>query len=126
MTLVVLGKGIMLCRISESCFMLKVNIAFFKFSDNLNELEKLVTSLFNTVANRNVKKLVYPFMHHPWGVEELNHKIYIVPLKNDKKVLRLTFPVPDVREYYKTAVSSCNCIKIFSNISVGNSDLVSK
>ena len=68
-------------------------------AENLNELENMAVSSFKNVVDKDVKKLRYPFKHHPWGPEQLKNKICIKPLMApDMKILRLKFPVPNVSE----------------------------
>jgi len=45
---------------------------------------------------------------HPFGPEQLQMKGYIVPIK-DLRNLNITFPIPDLHEYYKAGVSRCRC-----------------
>lgn len=68
-------------------------------------MEENVVSLFKNVQNTKAKQYVYPYKHHAWGSDQLKNKIYIVPLKDETQLLRLIFPIPDIRNQYKTAVS---------------------
>lgn len=67
-------------------------------------MENFVVPLFGAIESRNVEPLVFPYKEHPWGPEQLGHKIHIVP-RNDVKILKLVFPTPDIRHQYKTSVS---------------------
>ena len=62
--------------------------------------------LFSDVQNKNVTAVTWPL--HPFGPEQLQMKGYIVPIK-DLRNLNITFPIPDLHEYYKAGVSQCRC-----------------
>ena len=65
----------------------------------------MVTSLFEKVEDKDVKRILYTHKHHPWGLKQLKHKIYMIPVAEDKQVLRLNFPVPNILNLYYTAVN---------------------
>jgi insulysin len=72
----------------------------------LDELEGMAVKLFSHVKN---KKLTAPsWTEHPFGLEQLQMKGYIVPVK-DVRNLNITFPIPDLHEYYKAGVSQYEC-----------------
>lgn len=106
MSLAVLGKGIYtqiyVRTKSELC-----SHRFF-YPGSLNELEELVVSLFKSVENKKTKPYMFPYKYHPWGPDQLKNKIYIVPLDDKTQKLRLNFPIPDIRDQYRTAVSFLN------------------
>ncbi|XKL64356.1 hypothetical protein PGB90_004442 [Kerria lacca] len=68
--------------------------------ESLDELESLVLKLFEDVKNKHVKKIIYE--DHPYGLEELKRKIYLVPIQ-DIRSLKISFSAPDVTDQYKTA-----------------------
>ena len=72
-------------------------------AESLDELEKMVVPLFMNIENKNVQKLVTP--GHPWGPEQLERKIYSVPI-SDIRYMLIHFPLPSPIEYYKAAVST--------------------
>lgn len=64
--------------------------------------------LFNTVEN---KEVVAPtWNEHPYGPKQLGNKGIVVPIK-DVRSLNITFPIPDLQEYYKSGVCIFCCIK---------------
>lgn len=66
--------------------------------ESLDELEIMAVELFSDVQNKNVTALTWT--EHPFGPEQLQMKGYIVPIK-DLRNLNITFPIPDLLEYYK-------------------------
>mgnify|MGYP000894915281 CR=1 FL=1 len=78
---------------------------FHRCLESLDDLERRVVTLFKDVENKNRENILYSFKHHPWGPEQLKNKIYIVPLSDDAQELRVTFPTPEIRDNYKSAVS---------------------
>ncbi|XP_021926557.1 insulin-degrading enzyme isoform X2 [Zootermopsis nevadensis] len=66
--------------------------------ESLDELERMSVELFLDVKNKNVT--VPRWTEHPFGPEQLQMKGYIVPVK-DIRNLNITFPIPDLHEYYK-------------------------
>ena len=85
----------------------KVDLTFsLLLIESLDTLEEIVISSFKKVVDKNVRKIVYSQKFHPWEEEQLKYKIYIVPLANELQLLRLNFPVPDVRNQFNTPVSN--------------------
>lgn len=78
---------------------------FLCSAESVNDLEKMVVPLFKEIKNKNMKTMKYSFAYHPWGPKQLKRKIHIVIPDAPAEVLRLTFPVPDVRKQYRTSVS---------------------
>lgn len=70
--------------------------------ESLDDLEKMTVSLFSDVVNKNVEKPEWN--DHPFGPEQLGMKGYVVPVKNLRN-LNISFPIPDLRDYYKSGVS---------------------
>ncbi|RXG67447.1 Insulin-degrading enzyme [Armadillidium vulgare] len=68
--------------------------------ENLNELEEIAISLFSDVENHDVE--IPYWSEHPFSEKELKKKAFIVPVK-DIRNLNITFPIPDLRPYYKTS-----------------------
>ncbi|XP_069679683.1 insulin-degrading enzyme isoform X2 [Periplaneta americana] len=66
--------------------------------ESLDELESMALELFSDVQNKNVTAPVWT--DHPFGPEQLQMKGFIVPVK-DLRNLNITFPIPDLHEYYK-------------------------
>lgn len=66
--------------------------------ESLDQLEKLVVELFSDVKNKNV--VAPKWTEHPFGPEQLQMKGFIIPVK-DLRNLNITFPIPDLHEYYK-------------------------
>ncbi|XP_033611295.1 insulin-degrading enzyme-like [Cryptotermes secundus] len=66
--------------------------------ESLDELETMAVTLFSDVKNKNVTAPTWT--EHPFGPEQLQMKGYIVPVK-DLRNLNITFPIPDLQEYYK-------------------------
>jgi len=79
---------------------------YLNLSESLDELEAMTVELFSDVRNKNVTAPTWPL--HPLGPEQLQMKGYIVPIK-DLRNLNITFPIPDLHEYYKAGVSQCRC-----------------
>jgi insulysin len=69
----------------------------------------MAVELFSEVQNKNVTAPTWP--EHPFGPEQLQMKGYIVPIK-DLRNLNITFPIPDLHEYYKAGVSHCRCFSV--------------
>jgi len=72
------------------------------FTENLDELQDLAESTFGTIVNKNVSLPKWP--GNPFGPEQLGKRGLAVPIK-DWRSLTLTFPIPDFKENYKSAVS---------------------
>ena len=62
----------------------------------------MAVELFSSVKNKEVEAPVWP--DHPMGPEQLKVKGFIVPVK-DLRNLNITFPIPDLHEYYRAGVS---------------------
>lgn len=75
---------------------------YWKLPENLDELETMAVALFSGVKNKNVTAPIW--IEHPFGPEQLQMKGYIVPVKNLRN-LNITFPIPDLQEYYNSGVS---------------------
>ncbi|XP_046746475.1 LOW QUALITY PROTEIN: insulin-degrading enzyme-like [Diprion similis] len=71
--------------------------------ESLEELETLVTTFFSNVKNANVD--LPNWVEHPFSEEHFQTKLYIVPIK-DTRDLSIMFPLPDLREYFRSAPSS--------------------
>ena len=68
--------------------------------ENLDELEKMVTDLFNNVENKNVEGPSW--LQHPYLPKDNRSLTYIVPVK-DIRNLDMLFPIPDInRDNYKS------------------------
>lgn len=65
--------------------------------DSLDDLTNLVIKLFSGVENKNISIPEFPV--HPYGDEQLQVEFKVVPVK-DIKYLNISFPIPDVSEYY--------------------------
>ena len=65
----------------------------------MDDLEKLCVGLFDGVENKNVP--APEWQEHPFGADELQVKGCVVPIKDVRK-LNITFPVPDLRQHYKS------------------------
>jgi len=74
-------------------------------SENLDDLQSMVSPLFSRVANKNVDQDKWP--ENPFGPEQLAKRIDFVPIK-DIRNLSIMFPIPDMTAFYKTSVSSAN------------------
>lgn len=71
--------------------------------ESLDELEELVTSLFEPVKNKKVDAPVWE--EHPFTEKQFSTCTYVKPVK-DIRNLNIVFPCPDTRHLYKTAPSS--------------------
>lgn len=82
----------------------KKKILFLRaeFLENLNNLERIVAKLFAGVENKNVK--VPEWMEDPFNEEHFQCKWYVVPI-HDRRQLSITFPIPNMQEYYQSSVS---------------------
>lgn len=106
MCLTVLGKGMKLMHSSFLEFDLMSVRVRVSVTETLDDLEEHVKTLFESIPNLNKAELAFTFNQHPWGPEQLKHRIYIA-LESDVQLLRLLFPTPDVfdQKFYLTAVS---------------------
>uniref|UniRef100_A0A6A7G139 Insulin-degrading enzyme n=1 Tax=Hirondellea gigas TaxID=1518452 RepID=A0A6A7G139_9CRUS len=66
--------------------------------ESLEELEEVVVRLFGDVANKNITIPRWP--EHPFNTTALTG--YVVPVK-DIRNLHMTWPLPDLREHYRTS-----------------------
>uniref|UniRef100_A0A131YUM3 Insulin-degrading enzyme n=1 Tax=Rhipicephalus appendiculatus TaxID=34631 RepID=A0A131YUM3_RHIAP len=66
--------------------------------ESLDELARMVVPLFSLVPNKGVERPTWP--QHPYGPEQLGLQAHVVPVK-DNRFLYMTFPTPDLRQYYK-------------------------
>lgn len=105
MNLAVLGKGIKHPQKTAKYEEFLWNFDQLFFSESLDQLEEIVVPLFKGVRNTNAKQYLFPYEYHPWGPNELKNKMYIVPLDDTMQLLRLSFPVPDMRDQYRAAVN---------------------
>lgn len=69
--------------------------------ESLDELEEIVTELFSEVKNKEIVLPVWP--EHPFNENHFQTKWYVVPIK-DTRNLNIVFPLPDLRNHYKSAV----------------------
>ncbi|XP_065350635.1 insulin-degrading enzyme-like [Cloeon dipterum] len=67
--------------------------------DSLDELQEKAENKFGTIENKRVTLPEWP--GHPLGPEQLKKKIRAVPI-NDSQTLVITFPIPDMRQHYKS------------------------
>ncbi|GAB6025052.1 hypothetical protein CHUAL_010157 [Chamberlinius hualienensis] len=68
--------------------------------ESLDELQEMVTETFVGAVNKNVS--IREWNQHPYGPEQLKKIVYVVPIKDIRK-LSLTFPIPYLHPYYKTS-----------------------
>jgi insulysin len=69
-------------------------------NQSLDELQTMVVNLFEGVVNKDVTVPTWP--EHPYRVSETGGSItYTTPVK-DLRQLNITFPIPDLREHYKS------------------------
>uniref|UniRef100_A0A224YLK8 Insulin-degrading enzyme n=1 Tax=Rhipicephalus zambeziensis TaxID=60191 RepID=A0A224YLK8_9ACAR len=66
--------------------------------ESLDALARMVVPLFSLVPNKGVERPTWP--QHPYGPEQLGLQARVVPVK-DNRFLYMTFPTPDLRQYYK-------------------------
>lgn len=66
--------------------------------ESLDELARMVVPLFSVVPNKGVERPTWP--QHPYGLEQVGLQAHVVPVK-DNRFLYMTFPTPDLRQYYK-------------------------
>ncbi|CAH1784511.1 unnamed protein product [Owenia fusiformis] len=67
--------------------------------DSLDDLGEKVVKLFSDVPNKNAVVPEWP--EHPYGPNELKLRANVVPIK-DIRNLNLTWPLPDLHQYYHT------------------------
>ncbi|XP_077499143.1 insulin degrading metalloproteinase isoform X1 [Amblyomma americanum] len=66
--------------------------------ESLDDLARMVVPLFSVVPDKGVEPPTWP--QHPYGREQLGLRARVVPVK-DNRFLHLTFPTPDLRQYYR-------------------------
>lgn len=66
------------------------------------QLEQWAREKFSSIPNKDVSIPIFP--GHPLSNDVLQKLIFIKPIK-ETKVLKLAFPIPDLRPYYKTQPS---------------------
>ncbi|XP_076308148.1 insulin-degrading enzyme-like [Tachypleus tridentatus] len=66
--------------------------------ESLDELVEMTVPLCCDVKNKNVT--VPEWLEHPYGPEQLKFQTSVVPIQ-DIRELHITFPVPDLQQYYK-------------------------
>ncbi|PFX29777.1 insulin-degrading enzyme-like [Stylophora pistillata] len=67
--------------------------------DSLDDLTNLVIKLFSGAEDKNVT--IPEFPDHPYGDEQVQVELKVVPIK-DIKHLNISFPIPDVNQYYES------------------------
>lgn len=72
------------------------------FSESLDTLENLVSSLFLQVVDKGVTPEICE--EPPYAEDQLASKDYIVPIK-DVRQLAVHFPIKNFHEFYKSGVS---------------------
>jgi insulysin len=65
----------------------------------LDQLEQMARDKFSPIIDKNVAAPVFP--GHPLTPLELQKQIFVKPIK-ETKMLKLTFPVPDMQKHYKS------------------------
>jgi len=72
------------------------------YAESLDELQEMAENLFGAIVNKNVALPEWP--GNPFGPEQIGKRLLVVPIM-DRRSLSITFPFPDVRKHYKSAVS---------------------
>ena len=67
--------------------------------ESLDELEAMAVDLFSAVEDKAVE--ASSWQEHPCGPDEIRTCVRVVPVK-ELRVLKLDFPVPDLRRWYRT------------------------
>uniref|UniRef100_A0A915HZ04 Insulin-degrading enzyme n=1 Tax=Romanomermis culicivorax TaxID=13658 RepID=A0A915HZ04_ROMCU len=67
--------------------------------ESLDELAQMVVPIFAKIPNKNLTAPEWP--EHPYGSEQLGHRIDVVPVK-DLRSLHAYFPIPDLHPHYKS------------------------
>ncbi|XP_065349180.1 insulin-degrading enzyme-like [Cloeon dipterum] len=67
--------------------------------DSLDELQEKAENMFGAIENKRVTLPEWP--GHPYGPEQLKKKIRVVPV-HDLRLLTISFPIPDMRQHYKS------------------------
>lgn len=73
------------------------------YLESLDELEQMVVELFPHVRNKEIALPMWP--EHPFNEQHFQTKWYVVPIK-DIRNLFVIFPLPDLQEYYRSAVTN--------------------
>lgn len=99
---------------SEGLIFPLMAIDFYKdlnnyFTESLDDLERMVVEMFVEVENKGVDIPEWP--DHPFNKDHYEHKWYIVPVK-DVRTLKMIFPLPELRDHYKSDVSTRNILEI--------------
>lgn len=68
----------------------------------MEDLEKMVVEMFSDVENKEIQAPKWE--EHPFKDEHFATKWCVVPIK-DVRNLNLTFPIPDLQEHFRAAVS---------------------
>ena len=69
-------------------------------AESLDELEKVISTLFGNVVDKDVKQFCFS-KYHPWGYEQMRYKVYMKPVFDEKQILRLNFPVSGDQECHE-------------------------
>lgn len=69
--------------------------------ETLDELEEMIIAKFSNIINKNITATRWT--EHPYLSDQHATKTYVVPVK-DSRSLTLTFPTPDLDQYYKSGV----------------------
>lgn len=73
--------------------------------ESLDELEEMVINKFSKIINKDI---VAPrWNESPYMTDQHASKTYVVPIK-DTRSLTITFPTPDLDQFYKSGVNSFN------------------
>ncbi|XP_033632870.1 insulin-degrading enzyme-like [Asterias rubens] len=67
--------------------------------ESLDDLAEMVVPLFSEVENKKVTPPEWP--QHPFTEDQMKVKCNVVPVK-DIRQLNVTFPIPDLREHYRS------------------------
>jgi insulysin len=70
--------------------------------ESLDDLEKMVVSLFSGIENKNI--ISPKWTDFPFPDDKLRTKVFIVPVK-DTRSLTITFQTEDLDKYYQSGVS---------------------
>lgn len=74
----------------------------YSIKESLDELEEMVVSRFAHVEDKHIEAPTWP--EHPYKEEHFKNKWCVVPIK-DIRYLNMTFPLPDMHEHFRSAVS---------------------
>lgn len=83
------------------------------YIESLDELEAMAVEYFSPV--KCIDGVIPPtWPESPYGPDEIKKQLFVVPIK-DLRSLVITFPIPDLSEYYKACVSIIQkCISIIA------------